>query len=206
MTPITNAASAVQSALDYKGLQYEADEGGGAFYGPKVDIKIRDAIGRSWQCTTVQFDFNLPQRFDLTYDGADGQEHRPYMVHRALLGSIERFFGVLVEHYGGAFPTWLAPVQAIVIPISDRHIGYADTIASRLNTHGIRVEVNDKSERMNAKIRDAQIQKIPYMLVVGDKEAEANAAAVRLRDGTDLGAIPIQQIEDRMISEITSRT
>ena len=201
-----HATESLRRALDYKGLQYEVDEGGGAFYGPKVDIKIRDAIGRSWQCTTVQFDFNLPERFDLTYDGADGQEHRPYMVHRALLGSIERFFGVLVEHYGGAFPTWLAPVQAIVIPISDRHIGYADTVASRLNTRGIRVEVNDKSERMNAKIRDAQIQKIPYMLVVGDKETEANAVAVRLRDGTDLGAIPIQQIEDRMISEITSRT
>ena len=182
------------------------DEGGGAFYGPKVDIKIRDAIGRSWQCTTVQFDFNLPERFDLKYDGADGQEHRPYMVHRALLGSIERFFGVLVEHYGGAFPTWLAPVQAVVIPISDRHISYADTVASRLTTQGIRVEVNDKSERMNAKIRDAQIQKIPYMLVVGDKEAEADAAAVRLRDGTDLGAIPMHQIEERMLSEITSRT
>ena len=202
----SHATESLRRALDYKKLQYQVDEGGGAFYGPKVDIKIRDAIGRSWQCTTVQFDFNLPERFDLTYDGADGQEHRPYMVHRALLGSIERFFGVLVEHYGGAFPTWLAPVQAIVIPISDRHIGYADTVASRLNTRGIRVEVNDKSERMNAKIRDAQIQKIPYMLVVGDKEAEANAAAVRLRDGADLGAIPIQQIEDRMISEITSRT
>ena len=201
-----HATDSLRRALDSKGLQYEVDKGGGAFYGPKVDIKIRDAIGRSWQCTTVQFDFNLPERFDLNYDGADGQEHRPYMVHRALLGSIERFFGVLLEHYGGAFPLWLAPVQAVVIPISDRHIEYADTIAARLKAQGLRVEVNSKSERMNAKIRDAQMQKVPYMLVVGDKEAEANAAAVRLRDGTDLGAIPLEQVEERMTSEVAGRS
>ena len=201
-----HATESLRRALDSKGLQYEVDEGGGAFYGPKVDIKIRDALGRSWQCTTVQFDFNLPERFDLTYDGADGKEHRPYMVHRALLGSIERFFGVLLEHYGGAFPLWLAPVQAVVIPISDRHIEYANTIAARLKAQGLRVEVNSKSERMNAKIRDAQMQKVPYMLVVGDKEVEANAAAVRLRDGTDLGAIPLEQVEERMTSEVASRS
>jgi threonyl-tRNA synthetase len=201
-----HATDSLRRALDSKGLQYEVDEGGGAFYGPKVDIKIRDAIGRSWQCTTVQFDFNLPERFDLSYDGADGQEHRPYMVHRALLGSIERFFGVLVEHYGGAFPLWLAPVQAVVIPISDRHIEYADGIAARLKAQGLRVEVNSKSERMNAKIRDAQMQKVPYMLVVGDKEAEANAAAVRLRDGTDLGAISLEEVEERMTSEVAARS
>ena len=201
-----HATESLRRALEHKGLQYEVDEGGGAFYGPKVDIKIRDAIGRSWQCTTVQFDFNLPERFDLTYDGADGEEHRPYMVHRAILGSIERFFGVLVEHYGGAFPLWLAPVQAVVIPISDRHIEYADSIATRLKAQGLRVEVNNKSERMNAKIRDAQMQKVPYMLVVGDKEAEANAAAVRLRDGTDLGAISLDQVEERMTSETAARS
>ena len=152
----------------------------------------------------MQFDFNLPERFDLAYDGPDGEQHRPYMVHRALLGSIERFFGVLLEHYGGAFPLWLAPVQAVVIPIADRHLPYAESVAARLKAEGLRAEVNAKSERMNAKIRQAQLQKIPYMLVVGDREGEANAAAVRLRDGSDLGPVPLDDIAARMAGEVAA--
>jgi threonyl-tRNA synthetase len=182
------------------GLEYSLDEGGGAFYGPKIDIKIRDAIGRLWQCTTVQFDFNLPQRFDLIYVGADGQEHRPYMVHRALLGSMERFFGVLIEHHGGAFPVWLAPVQAMVIPISDRHHAYARQVAQRLEEASIRWELDDRGERMQAKIRDAQLKKAPYMLVVEDREAAGGNASVRLRSGEDLGPRPVAEVV-RLIEE-----
>ena len=153
------AQNSLRKAIEAEGLPYEVDEGGGAFYGPKIDIKIKDALGRLWQCTTIQFDFNLPERFDMTYVGEDGKEHRPYMVHRALLGSLERFFGILVEHYGGAFPVWLAPVQAVLIPIADRHVEYAYGVANRLKEAGLRVEVNDSSDRMQAKIRDAQMQK-----------------------------------------------
>jgi threonyl-tRNA synthetase len=185
------ATEALQRAIAVEGLPYELDEGGGAFYGPKIDLKLRDALGREWQMTTIQFDFNLPERFDLKYIGSDGQEHRPYMVHRALLGSIERFFGVLIEHYGGAFPVWLAPVQAKVIPIADRHNDYALQVAAQLKAAGLRVEVNDSSDRMQAKIRGAQLQRIPYMLIIGDREVESEAVAVRLRSGEDLGALSI---------------
>ena len=167
------------------------DEGGGAFYGPKIDINITDALGRAWQCTTVQFDFNLPERFDLTYQDDRGGRSRPYMVHRAILGSMERFLGVLIEHYGGAFPVWLAPVQVVVIPIADRHADYAESVLAQLGSAGFRAEVDRRNERMNQKIRTAQLQKIPYMLVVGDREAEASAVAVRSRDGGDLGAMPL---------------
>jgi len=200
-----HATESLRKALDRLSVDYEIDEGGGAFYGPKLDIKVRDAIGRSWQCTTVQFDFNLPERFDLTYVGDDGAEHRPYMVHRALFGSIERFFGVLVEHYGGAFPTWLAPVQAEVIPIADRHIGHATRLADELKPLGLRVHVDARSDRMGAKIRDAQLMKVPYMLVVGDKEAEADGAAVRLRSGDDLGIMGTAAIGELMLGEVRSR-
>jgi threonyl-tRNA synthetase len=184
------AIESLKRAIDVEGLPYELDEGGGAFYGAKIDLHLRDALGRSWQMTTIQFDFNLPDRFDLKYIGPDGLEHRPYMIHRALLGSIERFFGVLLEHYGGAFPVWLAPVQAVVIPIADRHNAYAHEVAGQLRTAELRVEVNDSSDRMQAKIRDAQLQKVPYMLVVGDREMEDGKVAVRLRNREDLGAQP----------------
>jgi threonyl-tRNA synthetase len=187
------AIESLKRAIAVEALPYEMDEGGGAFYGPKIDLHLRDALGRSWQMTTIQFDFNLPDRFDLKYIGPDGLEHRPYMVHRALLGSIERFFGVLLEHYGGAFPVWLAPVQAILIPIADRHNDYAHKVAAQLKAAQLRVEVNDSSDRMQAKIRDAQLQKTPYMLVIGDREVENGAVAVRLRSGEDLGA---QQVSD----------
>ena len=186
-----HATSSLQGALEARGLPFTVDDGGGAFYGPKIDINITDALGRAWQCTTVQFDFNLPERFDLTYQDDQGGRSRPYMVHRAILGSMERFLGVLIEHYGGAFPAWLAPVQAVVIPIADRHAEYAENVLSALSEAGFRSEVDSRNERMNQKIRTAQLQKVPYMLVVGDREAEAGAVAVRSRDGGDLGAMPL---------------
>jgi len=179
-------------ALEARDLPYERMEGEAVFYGPKIDIKIKDALGRAWQLTTIQFDFNLPERFDMAYIGEDGKEHRPYMVHRALLGSLERFFGVLVEHYGGAFPVWLAPVQAILIPIADRHVDYATSVAEQLRVVGLRVEVDDSSERMQAKIRDAQMQKVPYMLVIGDREMKAGQVNLRLRDGNVPGAMSVE--------------
>jgi len=188
------ATEALRRALDARGLPYAVDDGGGAFYGPKIDIKVKDALGRPWQCTTIQFDFNLPERFDMTYVGEDGHEHKPYVVHRALLGSLERFIGCLIEHYAGAFPVWLAPVQAAVIPIADRHHAYADLVKERLRAAGIRAEVDASSERMNAKIRHAQLQKIPYMLVVGDREQESNTVSVRLRTEEDLGAQPVDDV------------
>ncbi len=191
----------LREVIEAHDLPYDIDEGGAVFYGPKIDIKMIDALGREWQLTTIQFDFNLPERFDVNYVAEDGAQHRPFMVHRALLGSIERFFGVLLEHYAGAFPMWLAPVQAVVIPIADRHVPYADEVADSLRAAGLRVEVDGRSERMQAKIRDAQLQKVPYMLVVGDREAEAGAAAVRLRSGEDLKALPVPEIIERMLGE-----
>jgi len=186
------ATEALRGALDRSGLDYAIDEGGGAFYGPKIDLKIADALGREWQCSTIQFDFNESERFDLHFINEEGKEERPYMVHRALLGSMERFFGVMIEHYAGAFPVWLMPVQAMAIPIADRHNEYAQQAADRLRQAGIRVAVDVRTERMNAKIRDAQMQKIPYMLVMGDKEAAGHAVAVRLRSGEDKGAMPLE--------------
>jgi threonyl-tRNA synthetase len=182
------AEEALRKVLHEQGVTYETDEGGGAFYGPKIDIKIEDALGREWQMTTIQFDFNLPERFDMVYTGKDGQEHRPYMIHRALLGAWCRFFGLLIEHYGGAFPLWIAPVQVMVIPVADRHLGYARELETKLRKKGIRVKVDDRSERMNLKIRQAQLDKIPYMLVVGDNEMSASTVSVRLRGGEQLSS------------------
>ena len=187
------AEQALRDALERGGIPYEVDEGGGAFYGPKIDLKMLDALGREWQLSTIQFDFNLPERFDLNYIGEDGQEHRPYMIHRALLGSMERFFGVLIEHYGGAFPVWLCPVQVALIPIADRHIEPAYAVAAQLKAAGLRVEVDDSGERMNAKIRNAQLQKIPYMLVIGDREAAEGMVNVRLRTGEQRGTMPVEE-------------
>ena len=187
------ATEALRRAVEAHAIPYEVDEGGGAFYGPKIDLKVNDALDREWQLSTIQFDFNLPARFGLEYIGEDGKPHQPYMVHRALLGSMERFFGVLIEHYAGAFPVWLSPVQAMIIPIADRHGEYAKRVLAELTAHGIRAEIDESSERMQAKIRRAQLQKIPYMLVVGDKEAEAGAVAIRLRSGEDLKAKPLAE-------------
>jgi threonyl-tRNA synthetase len=185
------ATDALRKAVESAELPYEVDEGGGAFYGPKIDLKVKDALGRMWQLSTIQFDFNLPERFDMEFIGEDGQPHRPYMVHRALLGSMERFFGVLIEHFGGAFPVWLSPVQVEIIPIADRHLDYAYEVREKLLAAGLRAEVDARNERMNAKIRDAQKQKIPYMLIVGDKEAETGQVALRMRGGENPGAMPL---------------
>jgi threonyl-tRNA synthetase len=187
------AERSLAHALETRGLPYKRAEGEAVFYGPKIDWKIKDALGRSWQCTTIQFDFNLPERFDVTYIGDDGQEHRPYMVHRALLGAMERFFGLLIEHYAGAFPVWLSPVQAVLIPITDEQVPYAREVQEKLQLAGLRVEVDDSNRRMQAKIREHQLQKVPYMLVVGGREAAAGQVAVRLRSNEDLGAMPVEQ-------------
>ncbi len=187
------AEQALRASLERAKLPFEVDAGGGAFYGPKIDLKMLDALGREWQLSTIQFDFNEPEKFDLKYIGEDGQEHRPYMIHRALLGSMERFFGVLIEHYGGAFPVWISPVQAMVIPIADRHNDAAHGVAAQLKAAGLRVEVDDSSDRMNAKIRNAQLQKIPYMLVIGDREAAESTVNVRLRTGEQRGTVPLAE-------------
>ena len=187
------------------GYEYTLAPGEGAFYGPKVEFHFRDAIGRSWQLGTLQIDVAMPTRFGLQYTGADGEDHTPHMLHRAILGSLERFIGVYVEHTAGHFPLWLAPVQAVVVPIADRHVEYAQQVRSMLREKGLRIEVDDSNERMGAKIRRAQLQRVPYMLVVGDREQEAEAAAVRDGTGADLGAIPVFQIIDRMVDERDSR-
>jgi len=196
---------ALRAALVRAGIPYAVDEGGAAFYGPKIDLKIKDALGRDWQLSTIQFDFNLPERFDMTYIGEDGQEHRPYMIHRALLGSMERFFGVLIEHYGGAFPVWLAPVQAMVIPIADRHVEYAYQVKEQLHAAGFRVQVDESPNRMQAKIRDAQNMKIPYMLVVGDREAADGAVNLRLRTGEQKGTLTLDELKDFIQAAVASK-
>ncbi|MCK4274019.1 MAG: threonine--tRNA ligase, partial [Dehalococcoidales bacterium] len=200
-----DAQDALRRVIDENKLEYEVDEGGGAFYGPKIDLKIEDALGREWQMTTIQFDFNLPERFDLVYIGADGQEHRPYMIHRALLGSWERFFGLLIEHYAGAFPVWLAPVQVKIIPVADRHLDHARNLEKELRSHGVRVEVDDRSERMNLKIRQAQLDKIPYMVIIGDKEVADNSVSVRLRSGEQLPTQPLSDFLEILTKEIADK-
>ena len=199
-----HATQSLARALASRDLPYQVDDGGGAFYGPKIDIKIKDALGREWQCVTVQFDFNLPERFDLTFQGSDGAHHRPYMVHRAIMGSLERFLGILLEHYGGAFPLWLAPVQGTVIPIADRHIEYAGAVRDTLTSRGFRVEIDSRGERMNQKIRTAQLQKVPFMLVVGDREAENGTVSVRLRSEENLGAMSIDDLVGLLHGQITA--
>lgn len=188
-----DATEALKKAAEHADLPYEIDEGGGAFYGPKIDVKIKDALGRFWQCSTVQFDFNLPERFDMTYIGVDNQAHRPYVIHRALLGSLERFFGMLIEHYAGAFPVWLAPVQVKVASITDRQVEYAGRVRDRLSIAGIRVELDTRQEKIGFKIREASLEKVPYVLVVGDREMQQNAVAVRERGGNDLGPMSIDE-------------
>ena len=195
------ATASLESALKAEDVPYEIDEGGGAFYGPKIDIKIKDAIGRAWQLSTIQFDFNLPERFDMTYVGEDGHEHRPYMVHRALLGSLERFFGILIEHYGGAFPVWLAPEQVRVLPLTDHQEEFGRGIVAALTEKDLRVTLDVKSERMGAKIRRAQMEKIPYMLIVGPKEAESGQVSVRSREGGDQGAMSVAAFEELLAKE-----
>ena len=199
------AESVLVGALDQRGMSYTRVEGEAVFYGPKIDIRVEDAIGRTWQLTTVQFDFNLPERFQLEYIGEDNKPHRPIMIHRALFGSMERFFGVLIEHYAGAFPFWLAPVQVAVLPITDRINDYANAVASRLREQGFRTEVNLRSEKIGAKIRDAQLQKIPFMLVLGDREMEQGTIAVRERSQGDLGVMSLQAFTEMARTLVQTR-
>lgn len=199
------AEEGLRQTLERAGLPYSTDEGGGAFYGPKIDIKIKDALGRSWQCSTIQFDFNLPERFDLYYIDSDGQHKRPFMIHRALLGSIERFFGVLIEHYAGNFPLWLAPVQVKVLPITDNFNDYAAGVVDKLKRHGLRAVLDDRSEKIGAKIRDAELFKVPYMFIVGAKEAEADKVSMRKHGTGDLGAKGTDEAIALLEKEIATR-
>lgn len=201
----TLAEASLKKAIEAEGLDYEVDEGGGAFYGPKIDLKVKDALGRSWQLSTIQFDFNEPTRFDMTFVDQDGKEKRPYMVHRALLGSLERFFGVLLEHYGGAFPVWLAPWQVMLIPVAAPFNDYALKVKEALKHHGIRADADLSDSRMNAKIRNAQKEKIPYMLILGEKEEEANAVSVRNRSGGQENGVPLDDFIARILKTIAAR-
>lgn len=200
------AEQALREALDSLGVPYDPVLGEAAFYGPKADFMAKDALGREWQLSTIQIDFIQPERLGCEYIGEDGVPHTPVVIHRAVTGSTERFLGVLIEHFGGNFPTWLAPIQAIVLPIADRHIEYAQQVRERLSAGGVRVQVDDRSERLNLKIREAQLQKIPYMLVVGNKEAEAESVAVRVRGGRDLGSMPIGDFQALIKGDIASRS
>jgi threonyl-tRNA synthetase len=199
------AEGALKTALDQRGVEYRVSEGEGTFYGPKIDLHMTDSIGRSWQLGTVQLDYVMPERFDLTYTGADNEEHRPVMIHRALMGSFERFIGILIEHYAGEFPIWLAPVQAIVLPISDRHLDYGQSIADQLQAQGIRAELDQRTESISRKIRDAELRKIPYMLIVGDREMEAGEVALREHRGGDRGAVGVGNFATRVAEESRSR-
>jgi threonyl-tRNA synthetase len=199
------AEAALTRALDNRGLEYDLNEGDGAFYGPKIDAHITDAIGRSWQLGTVQLDYYMPEQFELAYTGADNAEHRPVMIHRASMGSFERFIGILIEHYGGEFPLWLAPAQAVVLPIADRHADYAEEVARELRDEGIRVHVDERTESIGKKIRDAETQKIPYMLVVGDQEQSGGLVAVRRHREGDEGAVPVKEFAERATAAILAR-
>lgn len=195
------STSALKMALEKKGLAYEIDPGEGVFYGPKIDIKIKDVLGRSWQCSTIQVDFNLPERFAIGYTGEDGKEHQPIMIHRALMGSLERFFGVLIEHYAGAFPVWLAPVQAKILNITDAQLDYVEEVYNELRQAGVRVEKDTRNEKLNYKIREAQLQKIQYMVIIGDKEMESRQVTVRLRDGKNLPVMAVNEFAEMIAEE-----
>jgi len=200
------ATERLRAALERRGLPYKIDEGAGTFYGPKIDIKWVDALGREWTGPTIQCDFNLPERFDVNYIGEDGERHRAVMIHRTLLGSMERFVGGLIEHYAGAFPVWLAPVQAVLIPITTDQVEYAESVAAALREHGLRVEIDAGRDRMQAKIRNAQLQKTPFMLIIGKREAEAGTASVRARTGDDLGAMPIEDLTTMITKLVDSKS
>ncbi|MCH7970554.1 MAG: threonine--tRNA ligase, partial [Chloroflexi bacterium] len=200
------AEEVLTDVMDGTGREYKVASGEGAFYGPKIDQFVPDALGREWQLGTVQLDFSLPERFDLEYTAEDGTRQRPVVIHRAMYGSLERFLGVLVEHLSGAFPLWLAPVQAVVVPIADRHNDFCHDVGAKLKAAGLRVEVNDSNDRMNAKIRQAQLQKVPYMLVVGDREVDAGSVAVRTRAGEDLGAKPVGDVVDMLLKQVADRS
>ena len=200
------AEASLQAALEEEGLEFEINEGDGAFYGPKIDLHMTDSIGRSWQLGTVQLDYSMPERFELAYTGADNEDHQPVMIHRALMGSFERFIGILIEHYAGEFPLWLAPAQALVLPISDRHVEYAEQVARELRDAGLRVAVDDRGESVGRKIRDGELRKVPYLLVVGDQEADSGQVAVRRHGEGDLGAEPVAAFAARVEAQVRDRT
>ncbi|HEY6772290.1 MAG TPA: threonine--tRNA ligase, partial [Solirubrobacterales bacterium] len=195
------AEASLREALERQGREYDVAPGEGTFYGPKIDFHVTDALGRSWQCGTCQLDFQMPARFKLTYSGADNADHTPVLINRALLGSMERFAGILIEHYGGRFPLWLAPVQAVVLPVADRHNERAAEVAVRLRGSGLRVRIDDRTESVARKIRDAELSKAPYMLVVGDKEIESETVSVRHHGDGDLGALATDALIERMLEE-----
>lgn len=199
------ATKALQEALEECGMDYKINPGDGAFYGPKIDFHLKDSIGRTWQCGTIQLDMLLPEKFDLNYIGEDGQKHRPVMIHRVAYGSMERFIGILIEHYAGAFPAWLAPVQVKMLPITDRHVAYAQAVAQQMREQDIRVEIDDRNEKIGYKIREAQVQKVPYTLVVGDKEQETSSVAVRKRGQGDLGSQPVAEFVAQLLKEIREK-
>lgn len=199
------AEAALKAALEELGLDYRLNEGDGAFYGPKIDFHLRDCIGRTWQCGTIQLDYQLPQRFDLTYTGKDGEKHRPIMIHRVAFGSIERFIGILIEHYAGKFPVWLSPVQAKILPISDKFMDYADDLYKKLFDAGIRVAIDDRAEKIGYKIREAQLEKVPYMIIVGEKEANEGNVSVRSRDGGELGSLSVEEFVEKLVAEAKDR-
>src|SRR6185369_10296537 len=199
------AEAQLKAALDRAGMDYQLNEGDGAFYGPKIDFDVTDAIGRKWQCATIQLDYQMPERFDLKYVGADNAEHRVVVIHRAILGSFERFIAILIEHYAGAFPLWLAPIQAVVLPISDRHLAYGASVRDRLQAAGLRAMLDERQEKIGYKIREAQLQKVPYMLVVGDREAETGTVAVRERSGGDRGSSTIEAFIDAARDEVSHK-
>ena len=198
------AEAALQDALDARGLQYEINAGDGAFYGPKIDLHMTDSLGRSWQLGTVQLDHSMPERFDLLYTGADNAEHRPVMIHRALLGSFERFIGIMLEHYGGELPLWLAPVQAVVLPVSDRFNDYAAGVREQLRADGVRVELDDRNESVGRKIREAELRKVPYMLVVGEREQSEGAVSVREHHGADAGSSTVKEFSQHLQGQLYS--
>ncbi|MBU1867499.1 MAG: threonine--tRNA ligase, partial [Candidatus Margulisbacteria bacterium] len=200
------ATAILEKALQDRGLPFEIDPGAGVFYGPKIDVKLKDSLGRAWQGPTVQVDFNLPQRFNLNYIGEDGKQQTPVMVHRAILGSLERFIGALIEHYGGAFPFWLAPTQVSILPVSDRHNDYSEKVAAQLREIGVRVEVDARRETIGAKIRNAQLAKVPYMLILGDKEEQAGTVAIRSREKGELGVKTIQDFSFDLRPEMRYNT
>ncbi len=199
------AEAILERVLQAKGLSYRINEGDGAFYGPKIDFHLEDCLGRSWQCSTVQLDFQMPEKFDLTYVGADGQKHRPVVIHRVIYGALERFLALLIEHYGGAFPAWLAPQQAVVIPITEKQHGYAASVRSALSEASFRVYCDDRNEKVGYKIREAQLKKIPYMLIVGAREAENDQVALRHREEGDLGPRPLAEFIERLRRDIEEK-
>jgi threonyl-tRNA synthetase len=202
---LVKVAPQAKAALEEKDLPYKINEGEGAFYGPKIDFLLEDCIGRTWQCGTIQLDFQMPQRFDINYVGADGENHRPIMLHRVIFGSIERFIGILIEHYAGRFPTWISPIQVEILPITDRHIEHCLQLEEKMKEKGIRVEVDVRNEKIGYKIREAQLSRIPYMLIIGDKEIESEKVSVRSRDKGELGAVQTDAFIDDIVKEIEER-